>query len=315
MRCELVVRGFDPPRFLADSRSASHEEPWEGRLDRGTRSQPYRVSKLSKQNREVAEDAAEFIGESLEVQHSLDDLAARAGLSSSHFQRIFTEQFGESPLQYAKRLRLERSVFFLRNSEEPVTQVALESGYEAHEAFSRAFRRNFGMSPRDFRKISRGRQRQSTSAFEVVELQETRLAAIRRMGSYNDAQLAFRQLAVWASPHGLLQEQNLLGVYWDDQEVTDPEKTRFDVALALPNDFQLAADARNVGVKERFLPAGHYACVEHRGPSSVRDTYERVFRDWYPQSGWAPDVRPMLVEYDERSDPWRASLFVAVRRA
>lgn len=262
-----------------------------------------------RRNRRHIEQAAERIAADLDRRFRVDDLARAAGLSPSHFQRLFKKYVGESPNQYAKRLRLERSAWELRRPGATVTEAAWGASYEAHEAFSRAFRSRFGVSPSDFRKMARARRRPQTETFEVIRLQQARLACVRAVGPYSDASSAFDELRFWAEPLGLLEDQNLLGVYWDDQEITEPERTRSEAALVVPDDLSLGP-----GISERFLPAGYYAFVPHVGPHSVRDTYERVFRNWFPETGWRPDSRPMLVEYDARQDPWTASLFVAVTR-
>lgn len=262
-----------------------------------------------RRNRRLIERAAEAIAGDLERRLSVRELAEQAEMSPTHFQRLFKKYVGESPSQYGKRLRLERSALELQRPGATVTEAAWGASYQAHEAFSRAFRSRFGLSPLDYRKEARARRRGETEPFEVVHLETTRLACVSAVGPYSDRVRAFEELRFWAEPLGLLEEQNLLALYWDDQEITAPERTRSDAAVAVPSELALGAD-----ISERWLPAGHYAHVAHVGPSSVRETYERVFRDWHPETGWRPDRRPMLVEYDERHDPWRASLFVAVTR-
>jgi AraC family transcriptional regulator len=54
---------------------------------------------------------------------------------------------GESVKGHIRRLRLERAAIHLKQTQRPVTRIAFEAGYEAHESFTRAFRDWFGMSP------------------------------------------------------------------------------------------------------------------------------------------------------------------------
>ncbi len=70
----------------------------------------------------------------------LNDLAAAAHLSPFHFHRVFGAVVGETPVGYVRRLRLERAAHELRHSVQPIQQLARESGYGSHEAFTRAFR-------------------------------------------------------------------------------------------------------------------------------------------------------------------------------
>ena len=82
----------------------------------------------------------------------LDELAEVAAFSKYHFHRIFYAHVGETPMQFLTRLRLEKAVQLLvGNSDRTVTEVALDVGYSDMAAFSRAFRKNFGLSPSEYR--------------------------------------------------------------------------------------------------------------------------------------------------------------------
>lgn len=97
---------------------------------------------------------------------SLTALAERAGLSAFHLHRLFSAAAGETPKQFTLRLRLERAALLLLRDEESVLNVALECGFESHESFSRAFRRRYGTTPRQYR--ARGLAG-GTSAAQSVE--------------------------------------------------------------------------------------------------------------------------------------------------
>ena len=83
---------------------------------------------------------------------SLADLAAEDGRSPYHLQRIFRAAVGESPLQFRRRVRLQRSAAELLVTEKSVLEVALDAGFDTHEGFSRAFRATFDIAPRKFRE-------------------------------------------------------------------------------------------------------------------------------------------------------------------
>lgn len=93
------------------------------------------------------------------VGHNLDDptdgaaLAEAANYSRFHFQRLFRECTGETPGDCRRRLRLERAAYYLRHSPQPVTQVALDAGFDSLEGFSRAFRKAYGTSPSHYRRL------------------------------------------------------------------------------------------------------------------------------------------------------------------
>lgn len=93
------------------------------------------------------------------VGHNLDEptdgaaLAEAANYSRFHFQRLFRERTGETPGDCRRRLRLERAAYYLRHSTQPVTQIALDAGFDSLEGFSRAFRKAYALSPSHYRRL------------------------------------------------------------------------------------------------------------------------------------------------------------------
>jgi AraC-like DNA-binding protein len=79
-------------------------------------------------------------------------VAAIAHISPAHFSRCFRAVFGESPHHYLQRRRVERSMFLLRESGRPVTDVCFDVGFSSPGTFSRTFREIVGMTPRAYRK-------------------------------------------------------------------------------------------------------------------------------------------------------------------
>ena len=92
------------------------------------------------------------------LSESLDDhdatgehLAARAHLSRFHFDRVVTAVSGETPARLRRRILLERAAFRLVTSRASVLEIAIEAGYSSNEAFTRAFRRAYGVGPSAWR--------------------------------------------------------------------------------------------------------------------------------------------------------------------
>ena len=80
-----------------------------------------------------------------------EDLAARAYLSRFHFDRVVSAVSGETPVRLRRRILLERAAFRLVTTRATVLEVALEAGYSSNEAFTRAFRRAYGVAPASWR--------------------------------------------------------------------------------------------------------------------------------------------------------------------
>jgi AraC-like DNA-binding protein len=85
-------------------------------------------------------------------QLSLGDLARAAGLSSYHFLRIFQQVTGVTPHQYVRRMRLRNAAARLASQKEKVLDISLDCGFGDVSNFNRAFRTEFGVSPRTYRR-------------------------------------------------------------------------------------------------------------------------------------------------------------------
>jgi AraC-like DNA-binding protein len=85
---------------------------------------------------------------------TLQELAGRVGMSRSSFALKFKETVGQSPMEYLTRWRMLLAGDRLEDSSDPISEIALSIGYESESAFSTAFKRVMGCSPRQF---SRGR--------------------------------------------------------------------------------------------------------------------------------------------------------------
>jgi AraC-like DNA-binding protein len=82
---------------------------------------------------------------------TVDRLAGEVGLSRSAFAQRFTGLLGQPPMQYLARWRLRAAARELRSGNRPLAELAGTVGYESEAAFSRAFKREFGMPPASWR--------------------------------------------------------------------------------------------------------------------------------------------------------------------
>ena len=94
----------------------------------------------------------DWMAEHVAEEFSLDRLAAQAGLSRFHFQRLFKAATGVPPSHYHIGLRLNEARRLLRETKMGVVDVALEVGYANPSHFARLFRRETGLSPSDYRR-------------------------------------------------------------------------------------------------------------------------------------------------------------------
>lgn len=85
------------------------------------------------------------------ARHGIADLAGHAGLSPRHLQRRFTAELGTPPAAYVERVRIEAAQRALAETDDAVETIARRYGFGTAETLRRAFRRNAGVAPSDYR--------------------------------------------------------------------------------------------------------------------------------------------------------------------
>ncbi len=103
-------------------------------------------------HRDVARLSA-VVMDSLDDEGSSDALARRAYASRTQFFRLFRAVIDETPAAMRRRLLLERAAWQLGRTQQSVTHIALDAGYGSLEAFTRAFRKAFRISPSLYRRM------------------------------------------------------------------------------------------------------------------------------------------------------------------
>lgn len=106
---------------------------------------------------------------------TLQELAERAGMSRSIFALKFKETVGETPMEYLTRWRMLLAGDRMETSDDSISVISSSLGYESESAFSKAFKRVMGCSPRDY---SRGRRPASLSHRELEVVPGNRLQPV-----------------------------------------------------------------------------------------------------------------------------------------
>lgn len=132
-----------------------------------------------RRDRDRAVAAAELMEARAEQSLDLARVARHVGLSPFHFLRLFRRELGLTPHQHLIRLRIRRAIERLLETDRPVTEIALDVGFEDLSNFVRTFHRHVGCAPSRFRsKILQVQRR--VSALEVHPPQEGEHVRSRR---------------------------------------------------------------------------------------------------------------------------------------
>ncbi len=231
-----------------------------------------------------------FIQENLDEELTLYQVAKAASFSPYHFHRIFRAFTGESIHNYIRRLRMEKAAGRLKYTQHPVTDIALDSGYQTPSSFSRAFNKVMGVSPFGYRREEEvrvdGKQvNQSTKGQvmikpDIEKIPDLSVLFVRRVGSYQTTPPeAWNTLMNFVNKYyPKLSDARKFSLGLDDPVITEEEKLRFDACLAAPEDVLEKGD-----VGRQILKGGKYAIFLHRGPyETLENTFDAIFQEWYP---------------------------------
>ncbi len=95
-----------------------------------------------------------YIEEHLAEPITLSQLAKAAGYSPWHCERLFKDYTQKTPFDYIRSLRLSKAAMVLRDSKPKVIDVAFDFVFDSHEGFTKAFSKQFGLSPKSYSKAA-----------------------------------------------------------------------------------------------------------------------------------------------------------------
>ncbi|MCW8471696.1 AraC family transcriptional regulator [Fluoribacter gormanii] len=242
------------------------------------------------------EKVIEFIGKHLDEKLDLAQLSKIACFSKYHFHRLFTAYTGLSLQQYIRWLRLKRAAHqLIVDKDKTIIEIAINAGFESHEAFTRVFKQACGLNPSEFRLQSNWDSWENTPYFLpkqgniimnvlIKDIPARRLAVFEHRGSPATLGESVNKLIHWAKAQSMNLKPKAgeaFGFAYDDPKVTDPEDFRFDLGITVPEQIKLEGY-----IIEKRLPAGRYAVAVHKGSrDAIGNTVYSLYRDWLPDSG------------------------------
>jgi AraC family transcriptional regulator of adaptative response / DNA-3-methyladenine glycosylase II len=141
-------------------------------------------------NRRLAQSAAGMIEDGRLADASLEKLAQALGVTDRHLRRVFQQEFGVSPVEYAQTQRLLLAKRLLTDSALPVIDVAMASGFSSLRRFNDSFRTRYRMTPGELRRDAAGEAPAERLVFEI----------------------AYRPPYDWESMHAFLARRAVTGV-------------------------------------------------------------------------------------------------------
>lgn len=101
---------------------------------------------------ERLEHVFKYVADNYTREISLNEIARTANFSVYHFTRFFKETTGMTFIQYLNNYRISKAVKYLTETDDPITEVAFQSGFDSIKTFNRVFKQLKGCSPSSFKK-------------------------------------------------------------------------------------------------------------------------------------------------------------------
>ena len=252
-----------------------------------------------------------YINNHLDETLDLKTLANEAALSDFHFHRIFKALKGEAIGGYITRLRLEATARLLRYTALTIEEIAFNIGYETPASLSKAFKKQYGISPTEYRtnKDTYIMKKEiinpdlALKTPKIVTLDPKNLIYVGLTGAYGslDYGKAYEQL--WA----VIKAQKLftkgiesICISYDDPKITEGSLQRSDVCLAIHKS---ATPQEEVSCKT--LAGGKYAVFFYQGSyENLSQVYDTAVR-WVIDHQYTLREEPFFEKYlnDARRTP------------
>jgi AraC family transcriptional regulator len=194
----------------------------------------------------------DYIDAHLAEELSVERLSGVAAFSKYHFHRQFAALFGLGIYKYVQLMRLKRAAYQLAfRHDSQVTDIALASGYEVPEAFSRAFKRSIGQSPSEFRRqpqwqawhaiyqpydelrIKHMSQSFTEANVTIVDCKETQVATLEHRGDPRLIGNSIRKFIEWRKQNKLHPRVSAtFNICYDNPAETPPGDYRMDLCAA-----------------------------------------------------------------------------------
>lgn len=244
----------------------------------------------------LANRALWTIDRNLTTELSLGSVAEVCGVSRYHLAHAFGQTTGMSVMEYVRSRRLSEAANNLAKGASNILELAMDYGYASHEAFSRAFRAQFNMTPEDVRKQA---STDGLPLLKPVKLGESGRPAIAADRIENLGEMKF----IGLSEHVPFSEMQNIASQWQRfmphyGEIAD--KARPIPAGVSTNldeegnfDYVCAVEVKRFSVVPKGLvqltvPPQRYAVFRHDGHiSEISQTFHAIWNDWTPPDGRA----------------------------
>lgn len=260
----------------------------------------------------VLENALWQVETHLRSATTLEAIAERAGVTPSYLTRAFALATGQSLMRYYRARRLSQAARILALGVPDILGLALDTGYGSHEAFTRAFRDHFGMTPEAVRDGRTTANLELTEPITMDKALNTRLDepriedrkalllagliktfAMKDMGSIPSLWPQFDEFQ-----DAIPNKVTPIRYFGASLSFTEEQGCEYMAALEVTDLAGMPKD-----VQSTTIPAAQYAIFTQPGHISlIRPTIMSIWSDWLPGSGFVATEAPLIEYYPPAFD-------------
>ncbi|UVK47454.1 AraC family transcriptional regulator [Mesorhizobium sp. AR07] len=244
----------------------------------------------------------DYIDRHLGSDLDLETLSGVAAFSKFHFHRQFKATFGLSVHRYVQLVRMKRASHELAYMDaQSVTNIAMGAGYDAPDAFARAFRQRLGQSPSSFRESpdwepwlaafgpldnARCKFMQKTFTTDDVMVRDvspTPVAIMEHRGDPVTLGATIKRFVAWRTAAGLHPKTSpTFNVWRSERRPASPVGYRMDLCVGTDQP----VEANGERIKAGEIPGGRCAVLRVVGNTdNLEPAALYLYRDWLPASG------------------------------
>jgi AraC family transcriptional regulator len=261
----------------------------------------------------LAENVLWAIERNLDRPLTLAELADACGVSHFHLAHAFGRATGFSVMHYVRARRLTEAARALAAGNAPdILGLALDCGYGSHEAFSRAFRAQFGTTPEAVRRTGHVENLAMIKAMKLFEKTDVALPPPRFVSGNPMLVVGLVERHSFGATQGIPgQWQRFMQHYADIPDKVQPIPLGISANMDDDGNFEYMAAVEvskasdlPKGLQQWRIPAQHYAVFRHDAHvSTIGQTYSAIFNAWLPAHGRRAANGPTIEHHLETFDP------------
>lgn len=240
-----------------------------------------------------------FVEKNFNRNISVEELEAISNYSYRNIQRIFKKIFKENIGEFQKRVRLEKGFKRLIYSTESISDISIDIGYESNQAFSKAFKNKFKITPNE------ARQNKENIFNNFIE--EKRHSKIDSKTIYLDKiEVQYKLLVtndydneIIDNLWDIIYDQNknntkisYFGVIIDQPLISIPNKSRYEACFSTGNE-------KIENYNSKFIFGGKYMKYTHFGSyDTILETYRLLYFDWLFNQQYEINAMPIIEHYE-----------------